>query len=1093
MSALAPPSLSTSLSPSAPGAKDHIASSSPPLPTGTHLQQGDEFRFPPSELLDGTKYQRCPVSELVSDSQGPWSPQQITKTLHSSVSFIGNSNRRTRREHAKKAQQETRQHQAEQKARDLQRKRSEQRHLLKGQPFEYRHEPTNRQHQSGGPVLATEFPARLVGAARSEQAALLRARECNKTAQDMIYECQAEQLRLETLRHRHRENLQNVIEIDARLAETRCAYDHYLKLRLEQEGFEPAAVRTETLESIEAQRGRHQSSSTEITTSQDRVSSAPELLLTQHMSAHHAASMLEACEVLQTPQEHCNQTRSKKYDHKIFETEVKCQLKEPSKPIDDLAQDLQLTKISVTSYGIAQRAEHCSEVGKKTLLNRRKKAKKRQRAKQSNSADAETKVARGSNLHRDPEPDDTVNLPDRQDKAESLSLGGSPCASSPKALEAPQRDTQPHDSPLIFRNLETKASSHNSDDCGFEAPAKKNGAGAIPQFQCEPRDQGEVDVAPSSTPPRDSHSRKLFLGREASLTHFGSLDSGTMPPKQLLGPMSPEGQARLPSPLALGPSLQLDDEGDERLVTPLVCDQNNLKHSDHCESSESVLCGVRGTSQSSLDSWHCRAFLPECDDTMIAQSGHSTSDELRVDLSRDDHDRYDRQSFLNAEAEGFYLPSSLSEEDSNFILQYLEHNRPLLSSHFHRCTRSGKPVCLLYLPGGLVVRPLSVNGGAEVVELLASDHPYYIPLDTVQYGVEWCEVEAEPETYTDDGYNPSVDSASEDDSSKVETAQTPGTRRIDVTPTEAPSDPSQYHHAPYAKVVQWQDSGEGTCVSRQVLPLKQTDRDSEAPTKHLEQATSILGPETRHRSHASLVAVNQGGLTETASRTLGQSQMSSRPTAHAVPSECTMLHANGHVEQHQEIFESTDEFEQEMALQKKSDRNALIIIGRPGAQKWTRRSSCPARIKIPSNKPRKLNMPCRVQKGNDEAALARTVIEVDETAPLSLYAGAEHGKLNRTQVARSLRSRQVGVRLPSRVASVTTRKNVACFPSLSSNWTPSGSDAARNTMCSETWQKLGMRLAQSNPTKLLSQDGTPVLKLSTTKETTLVSPTCDWA
>lgn len=136
-------------------------------------------------------------------------------------------NRRIRRENAKKAVQLSKQQSAEARARELQRKKSEQRHLFKGQPFEKRPDPVTPNQ------IGSEAELRFM--ARVEQAELIRLKEKTSTTQEMIFECKAELLRLHAFKETLSDPLHHVmLQNHAKILETQNAL-HFFQSKFRSE------------------------------------------------------------------------------------------------------------------------------------------------------------------------------------------------------------------------------------------------------------------------------------------------------------------------------------------------------------------------------------------------------------------------------------------------------------------------------------------------------------------------------------------------------------------------------------------------------------------------------------------------------------------------------------------------------------------------------------------------------------------------------------------------------------------------------------------------------------------------------------------
>lgn len=144
-------------------------------------------------------------------------------------------NRKTRRERAKQNELLTRQQQLERKARDVQRKKSEQRHIMKGQPFEYRplgDDSTDANATAKYDRALTEQINDLRELARSRQWQKLSVVEQSYSSEDVIAFCKQEIIRLRAIAKGHARQPQMLAQLQAEFDETQeCYAAHVRNLR----------------------------------------------------------------------------------------------------------------------------------------------------------------------------------------------------------------------------------------------------------------------------------------------------------------------------------------------------------------------------------------------------------------------------------------------------------------------------------------------------------------------------------------------------------------------------------------------------------------------------------------------------------------------------------------------------------------------------------------------------------------------------------------------------------------------------------------------------------------------------------------------
>ncbi|CAO1622463.1 unnamed protein product [Parajaminaea phylloscopi] len=844
-SALASPLLSTSRTVTAAAILAHREP--PPQPaTSDSLQAADKGvdsssadphnASPPVSLAGRGLEREVTWSSSVDARQSATSTTQHQNT---------GTNRRLRREQAKKSQQMSRQHEVETRARDLIRKRSQQRHLLKGQPFEYRHDD-EYEHRMQWPLEQDEMAHQLVHQARLEQAAMLRESERVKSSQDMIMECQAERLRLEALKVAHRSNPCHILQIDAKIEETASALEHYINIHMIEEGAMARGLpvrhiwQPEPFLPVAAQRERASEQQSGHKGSSARSES--------DRRVPFKGGNRSVCLTLQLggsdPRVSDPPLPDGQYVDNQTANPVPQRNAPPGEYLDDRdpSEGLQISlHLSEKLHNIGLASEephelptpdHETTVTKKTLLNRRKKAKRREKARKSISAHESSFYPGGL-------------------------LGD----------------------PIVLKS---------SEEC----------------INADRKDEGQLE------------GRNVVAQGPTVL----------QPPRRMLGPMSPEGCARQPSPLALGPSVHYPDGTDER---ESLCPQSWL-------SSDKALRDEPSPRLNSFPRGH--------DDTLAAHNGHSTPEEL-LDLvdGEDSGDSGDH----DVGKPPCYISPGIPEHEHQFLMQYMEHNRSLFAAHFLCTIRTKKPRRTLYLPGGVIVRPLSPSGASQVIGLLDEDHPGYIPIDCPRIGIVEDSGDDDDDTLTDDGYQPSVESNA-DEASSDEVA-------------------SRLLHAQGRG-----HEGQGfSSVARDIADCPDMIPDTRALTAlTAAKQAAKCGEEGCQQGVCSIGPIAEGALSGTDAGPLS-----------GTDEGATLVVADGVAE------------------------NERGQSGRQGLSVDTA-SHESARVHLRSNKPGNVRASQVVYEGEEN-----TLNDIGETAPLARYAGTEHGKLTRTQVARSLRSRQSGGRL----------------------------------------------------------------------------------
>lgn len=431
---------------------------------------------------------------------------------------------------------------------------------------------------------------------------------------------------------------------------------------------------------------------------------------------------------------------------------------------------------------------------------------------------------------------------------------------------------------------------------------------------------------------------------------------------------------------------------------------------------------------------------PAFDDTFLARSGHSTPEQLSSQSFCTTV--YHQDDLYEFDNDGFLLPETLTEAEASWLLEYLESNRYIFGKEYERAVEDGRDNVLIYLPGGVVIQPLAANGAAQVVEILPEDHPQFVSLDVNLYGLESFSRSLEEDAQTDDGYHASGDSTTEDDASSENDGRIWHCDRLHNS--SSPSRCTEGHHrltsndrsseveaqgydrerdiyaAPTASRIELRHDSQtlNRHDDAHVKPTRSTasaiSRSDEEQIKQHQQPPQVSESNARYRLPPHLQRLKEDLASRGVSSNHIDDDLYDDQPSHAqvktesVPSQGALVYVHGDVAQ--------------PSFGEAGEQNAFTNRGQSRQLSKATAFDKP-RLRIPSNRPR-LNRPVITMVSTEVAAAGcatstgaaghRETISIDEEAPLRRYAGAEHSKLPRTQVARSLRSRQIGVRLPQR-------------------------------------------------------------------------------